>query len=280
MKVVLFCGGLGTRLREHSDTIPKPLVNVGYPADHLAPDALLRALRPQGLRAVPGLSRRHDPRVLPELQRVHVQRLHAVRGGKQVDLLSSDIADWRITFVDTGMHANLGPAPAARAQHLAGRGDVPRQLFRRPARPRPAAYIAQFQRSGADRELRVGAAVAELPRGAHRRRRHRRGASSRSHSPTCGSTADSFACASEIFDAHRRKARNWSSSRSQRLIEQRKLWTHRHEGFWAAMDTFKDKITFDRMEANGRLSLEDVVAGAMSGAAARRRDGAPAIRWE
>ncbi len=30
MKVVFFCGGLGTRLREHSDTIPKPLVNIGY----------------------------------------------------------------------------------------------------------------------------------------------------------------------------------------------------------------------------------------------------------
>ena len=30
MKVVLFCGGLGTRLREHSDTIPKPLVNIGF----------------------------------------------------------------------------------------------------------------------------------------------------------------------------------------------------------------------------------------------------------
>ena len=30
MKVVLFCGGLGTRLREHSDTIPKSLVNIGY----------------------------------------------------------------------------------------------------------------------------------------------------------------------------------------------------------------------------------------------------------
>ena len=30
MKVVLFCGGLGTRLREHSDTIPKPLVNIGH----------------------------------------------------------------------------------------------------------------------------------------------------------------------------------------------------------------------------------------------------------
>ena len=30
MKVVLFCGGLGTRLREHSETIPKPMVNIGY----------------------------------------------------------------------------------------------------------------------------------------------------------------------------------------------------------------------------------------------------------
>jgi glucose-1-phosphate cytidylyltransferase len=29
MKVVLFCGGLGTRLREHSDIVPKPLVQVG-----------------------------------------------------------------------------------------------------------------------------------------------------------------------------------------------------------------------------------------------------------
>ena len=30
MKVVLFCGGLGTRLREGNEQIPKPLVNIGY----------------------------------------------------------------------------------------------------------------------------------------------------------------------------------------------------------------------------------------------------------
>src|SRR5215831_10783218 len=29
MKVVLFCGGLGTRLREYSTTVPKPMVTVG-----------------------------------------------------------------------------------------------------------------------------------------------------------------------------------------------------------------------------------------------------------
>ena len=30
MKVVLFCGGMGMRLKEYSDSIPKPMVNIGY----------------------------------------------------------------------------------------------------------------------------------------------------------------------------------------------------------------------------------------------------------
>jgi glucose-1-phosphate cytidylyltransferase len=29
MKVVLFCGGVGTRIREYSETIPKPMIPVG-----------------------------------------------------------------------------------------------------------------------------------------------------------------------------------------------------------------------------------------------------------
>jgi glucose-1-phosphate cytidylyltransferase len=37
----------------------------------------------------------------------------------------------------------------------------------------------------------------------------------------------------------------------QRLIQQRKLGVFRYSGFWQAMDTFKDKITFDRMEGRG-----------------------------
>jgi glucose-1-phosphate cytidylyltransferase len=30
MKVVLFCGGLGTRIREYSEGIPKPMIPVGH----------------------------------------------------------------------------------------------------------------------------------------------------------------------------------------------------------------------------------------------------------
>ena len=37
----------------------------------------------------------------------------------------------------------------------------------------------------------------------------------------------------------------------QRLIEARQLTSWKYGGFWNAMDTFKDKIMFDRMEARG-----------------------------
>jgi glucose-1-phosphate cytidylyltransferase len=37
----------------------------------------------------------------------------------------------------------------------------------------------------------------------------------------------------------------------KRLIDKRALAAYRHSGFWRAMDTFKDKITLDRMEAQG-----------------------------
>src|SRR6266446_5384705 len=30
MKVVLFCGGMGMRMREYSESIPKPMVPIGY----------------------------------------------------------------------------------------------------------------------------------------------------------------------------------------------------------------------------------------------------------
>ena len=36
-----------------------------------------------------------------------------------------------------------------------------------------------------------------------------------------------------------------------RLAAERKLATVRWNGFWQCMDTFKDKISFDRMEARG-----------------------------
>ena len=42
----------------------------------------------------------------------------------------------------------------------------------------------------------------------------------------------------------------------QRLIEQRQLVAYPYEGFWACMDTYKDKKAFDAMEARGDMSWQ------------------------
>jgi glucose-1-phosphate cytidylyltransferase len=41
-------------------------------------------------------------------------------GGKDLQLLNSDIHDWKITFVDTGMTSNIGQRLMAVRPHLEG----------------------------------------------------------------------------------------------------------------------------------------------------------------
>ena len=108
MKVVLFCGGLGTRLREHSDTIPKPLVTIGvrpilwhlmrYYAHYGHKDFVL-ALGYRG-----DMIRDYFLNFNEALTNDFVLS----DGGKKVELLSSDLDDWRITFVDTGLNSSIG----------------------------------------------------------------------------------------------------------------------------------------------------------------------------
>ena len=120
MKVVLFCGGLGTRLREHSDTIPKPLVNVGYRPilwhlmryyAHFGHKDFILALGYRG-----DLIREFFLKYNECMSNDFVLS----EGGKKIELLSSDISDWRITFVDTGLHSNIGQRLLRVREHLAG----------------------------------------------------------------------------------------------------------------------------------------------------------------
>ena len=108
MKVVLFCGGLGTRLREHANTIPKPLVNIGYRPIlwHL-----MRYYAHFGYKDfIICLGYRGD--MIREYFLGYNECMSndfvMSQGGRQIELLTSDIDDWRITFVDTSLHANIG----------------------------------------------------------------------------------------------------------------------------------------------------------------------------
>jgi glucose-1-phosphate cytidylyltransferase len=249
MKVVLFCGGLGTRLREHSDTIPKPLVNIGYRPIiwHL-----MRYYAHFGHRDfVLALGYRGDMirEYFLNYKECMSNDFTLSMGSRKAELLSTGVDDWRITFVDTGLHANIGQRllrvrkfvegePEFLANYSDALSDVPldRQLndFRRhgctasfvSVRPAQSFHAVQCEQSGLVTSIGPIAASGFRINGGF------------------------FCFRNEIFDAIE-EGDELVEQPFQRLIERRKLLAYVYDGFWQPMDTFKDKIVFDRMEARG-----------------------------
>ena len=86
MKVVILCGGLGTRLREETEFRPKPMVEVGGRPILWHIMKMLRPLRLPRVRPLPGLPRQHDQGILPQL-RGDEQRLHHLPRAEIADSL-------------------------------------------------------------------------------------------------------------------------------------------------------------------------------------------------
>jgi glucose-1-phosphate cytidylyltransferase len=119
MKVVLFCGGLGTRLRDSAGEIPKPMVKIGYRPilwhvmkyyAHFGHKDFVLCL---GYKAD----------VIKEFFLKYEEWISndfTLSQGGRVDLVNSDIADWNITFVDAGLHANIGQRLVAARKYVEG----------------------------------------------------------------------------------------------------------------------------------------------------------------
>ena len=249
MKVVLFCGGLGTRLREHSDTIPKPLVNVGYRPiiwhlmryyAHYGHKDFILALGYRG-----DLIREYFLKYNECMSNDFVLS----EGGRKIELLDSDIGDWRITFVDTGLHSNLGQRLLRVRKHLEGEDEFLANYADGLSDLPLDEHIENFRTRGVTASF-VAVRTAQSFHSVQ---------SSKDGLVTgFGQLSDSefwinggfFCMRKQIFDVIE-EGDELVEQPFQRLIAKRQLAVLRHPGFWQSMDTFKDKITFDRMEARG-----------------------------
>ena len=120
MKVVLFCGGMGMRLRDDSQNTPKPLATIGYRPilwhvmsyyAHFGHTDFILCL---GYRA--DAIKNYFLEYRETLSNDFVMS----QGGREIRLLNRDIEDWTITFVDTGLHSNIGQRLKAVQQHIEG----------------------------------------------------------------------------------------------------------------------------------------------------------------
>lgn len=254
MKVVLFCGGLGTRLREYSDTIPKPLVPIGYRPiiwnvmryyAHFGHKDFILCLGYRG-NMIKDYFLNYNECVSNDFV--------LTNGGKNVELLNSDIHDWRITFVETGMQSNIGERLLAvkefvkdeehfLANYSDGLSDLPLDT-----------YLDQFYAS----ETTAGFISVRTQDSFHAVNIGDNGIVD-SMGIMNGSdilvNGGFFVFKNEIFD-YMNAGDELVEAPFQRLIAKQQLFGYKYYGFWRAMDNLKDKMTFDALYEKGNAPWE------------------------
>ncbi len=245
MKVVLFCGGAGMRLRGYADDVPKPMVHIGtrpilwhlmkYYAHYGHKDFIL-CLGYKG-SCIKDYFLHYDESVSNDF--VWSQ------GGKDIRFLNRDIDDWTITFVETGANANIGERLKAVEPHLQGEeiflanyGDGLSDA------PLPDV-LAAFRRSEAVASLLAVQPTASFdlvdagPGGVVK--------------DICALARTDFWINGGFF-VMRKDIFNYIQPGEelvrepfQRLMEKNALQAYKYTGFWQCMDTFKDKQRLEEL---------------------------------
>jgi glucose-1-phosphate cytidylyltransferase len=247
MKVVLFCGGFGTRIRDYSESVPKPMVPIGYRPvlwhimkyyAHFGHKDFILAL---GYKAdvVKNYFLNYDEAVSNDF---------VLNGQHGVELLGSDIHDWRITFVDTGLHANIGQRLRAVRRFLEGEEvflanysdgltdlDLDAYVATALARKRTATFLKvrpsqtfHVVRS-ADDHL-----VTDIQHVVH---------------TDVWINGGFFVLTQDVFE-RMRPGEELVEEPFRRLRDERQLMALPHEGFFMAMDTFKEREQLEGLWRN------------------------------
>ncbi len=257
MKVVLFCGGKGMRLRNHSQQVPKPMVGIGY-----------RPILWHVMKYYAHFGHRdfilclgYQADVIKNYFLNYNECLSndfVLRPGEQDDqlrLLHRDIDDWTITFVDTGMETNIAGRLRAVRPHLAGEPvflahysdaltdlNLPTMIKDFESTPDMIASFlcvrpsSSFHLVDLDERGRVGR-IRDV------------------RQSDIWINGGYFILRDEIFD-FMKPGEELVIEPFQRLIERGRLHAFRHQGFWACMDTFKEHQQFEDMYAQGQAPWE------------------------
>jgi glucose-1-phosphate cytidylyltransferase len=249
MKVVIFCGGYGIRLREYG-AAPKPMVPVG-PRPILW--HVMRYYAHFGHRDFVlclGYGARSIKEYFLRYREASSNDFVFSAGGHSLELDRTDIQDWQITFLDTGLNANIGTRLRAARKHLNGEpmflasyGDC---LTDAPMDD----LVADFSRRDATagflsvRPTSYFHVVRSDPAGTIEAIESVQDAGIRIN-------GGFFILRQEIFDdVH--PGEELVVEPFQRLISDRRLVAYPWDGFWATMDTLKEMQQLEELYQTGR----------------------------
>jgi glucose-1-phosphate cytidylyltransferase len=248
MKVVLFCGGRGLRLREFGEATPKPMVPIGprpiiwhlmkYYAHYGHKDFIL-CLGWQG-HAIKDYFLNYNECVSNDF---------VLHEGDRVQLLKSDISDWTITFVDTGLNSNIAQRLNAVRHHLEGEECFLANYSDGLTDLKLPALIDQFQETDS-----IATFLGVRPRLSFHLMDSDEDGWVNEMTPIATSNlwmnAGFFALRREIF-SYIGEGEELVVEPFHRLIQEQRLTSHKYDGFWACMDTYKEKQTLDDLYHKG-----------------------------
>jgi glucose-1-phosphate cytidylyltransferase len=249
VKVVLFCGGLGTRIRDYSESVPKPMVPIG---NH---PILLHVMQYYSQYG-------HHDFVLCLGYKANVVKNYFLNYklaethdfiisdfGSKVEIIGERPPDWNVTLVDTGVWRNIGERLFA-VKHFVGNEEIFLANYSDGLSDAPLPeMIARFKASGA-----IGCFIAvHPPVSFHLAEFDEWGTVNRLRSSQQSDVwinGGYFIFRREIFD-YIKVGEELVLEPFNRLIKAEKLMAYKYEGFWRAMDTLRDRQILEEMVERG-----------------------------
>ncbi len=249
MKVVLFCGGLGTRIREYSENIPKPMVPIGH---HPILWHVMQYYSQYGHQDFI-LCLGYKANVIKEYFLNYKQTANSdciiSDFGQKIEILGERPPDWRITLVDTGTWRNIGERLLA-VRHLVRDEEIFLANYSDGLTNAPLdEMIDRFKTSN-----KIGCFIAIHPPisfhlvefdGQDSVRRLRS-----SQESEIWINGGYFIFRNKIFDFIQ-EGEELVVQPFERLIAGGHLMAYKYEGFWRAMDTLRDRQLLEDMVEHG-----------------------------
>ncbi|MGD0072553.1 MAG: sugar phosphate nucleotidyltransferase [Candidatus Bathyarchaeia archaeon] len=254
MKVVLFCGGLGMRLHPDTVTVPKPLVPIGEKPllwhlmkyySYFGHKDFILCLGYRG-DLIKKFFLNYDECLSNDFV--------LSKGGKKRELLKSDIEDWRITFAETGLDSSIGQRLKSVQKYLDDE----------------EMFLANYSDGLTDLHLpnlidffvkhgKTGCFLAVKPFYVF----HVVSIDDNNFVKNIYPVSQSdlringgfFVFKSRIFD-YIEPGEELVNEPFRKLINKNELVAYKYDGFWASLDTYKDKQRLDEMVARGNGSWE------------------------
>jgi glucose-1-phosphate cytidylyltransferase len=249
MKVVLFCGGLGMRMRSGPDSLPKPMMPIGsrpvlwhvmrYYA-HFGHTEFILCL---------GFGAKSVKDYFLDYRETESNDFVLAKGGSSVELLSTDISEWRISFIDTGFDTPIGerlrrvrPYLEDDEIFLANYGDV---LTDAPMN----RIVEDFMASDA-----VGSLLAVRPQDSFHVVHLDNGATVTGFDSPAEMglriNGGYFVLRQAIFD-YLREGEDLVTDACARAAAEGRLRAVPYDGFWAPMDTLKERAALEDLYRTG-----------------------------